>query len=311
MKKTLVTFLAVITSYTSIAQNVGIGTTTPNASAVLDASSTTQGFLPPRMTYAQRNAIVNPAAGLIIYCTDCSGGNGEMNYFNGNSWMNMTIGNASNVVANLPSVSICNQIWSTQNLNVSNYADGTVIPEVQNTAAWAALTTGAWCWYNNDSATYGATYGKIYNWYAVAGIYDAASLNNLLLRKKLAPAGWHIPTDSEWNKLAKCIDPAADTACINCIQSSIAGGEMKEAGLLHWLSPNTGASNSSGFAGLPGGNRYGNGAFVNVGNIGGWWSSTEYDSTNVWYHVVYFNYGSEGRDYFSKPSGFSVRCLRD
>ena len=134
MKKVLFTLLVAITSFASIAQNVGIGTTAPNASAQLDVSSTNSGFLPPRMTYAQRNAIVNPAAGLIVYCTDCSGGAGEMNYFNGNTWMNMTIGSASNVVANL-SVSICNQIWSTQNLNVSSYADGTPIPKVEDAAS--------------------------------------------------------------------------------------------------------------------------------------------------------------------------------
>ncbi len=292
------------------AQNVGVGTTTPNASAVLDASSTTQGFLPPRMTYAQRNAIVNPAAGLIVYCTDCNGGAGEMNYFNGNIWMNMTIGSASNVVANL-SVSICNQIWSTQNLNVSSYADGTPIPKVENAAAWASLTTGAYCYYLNDSATYAAVYGKLYNWYAVAGIYDAASLSNLLLRKKLAPAGWHIPTDSEWNKLATCIDPAADTACINCVQSSIAGGAMKEAGLTHWSNPNIGATNSRGFAGLPGGLRDNDGSFFNVGYNGFWWSSTENFTTYAWFRVLYFNYSDVFRSFNVKTFGFSVRCLRD
>ena len=98
MKNVLFTILFVITSYTGIAQNVGIGTNSPNASAVLDASSTTQGFLPPRMTYAQRNAIVSPAAGLIVYCTDCGGGVGELNYFNGTNWV------STSSIINLPSV---------------------------------------------------------------------------------------------------------------------------------------------------------------------------------------------------------------
>jgi len=310
MHKIIFSLLIINISLFSSAQNVGIGTTAPNASAQLDVTSTNSGFLPPRMTYVQRNAIVNPAAGLIVYCTDCSGGAGEMNYFNGNIWMNMTIATASNIVANL-SVSICNQIWSTQNLNVSTYEDGTPIPKVEATSTWASLTTGAYCYYNNDSATYAAVYGKLYNWYAVAGIYDAASLNNLFLRKKLAPAGWHIPTDSEWNKLAKCIDPAADTACIFCVQSSIAGGMMKEAGLTHWSNPNFGATNSRGFAGLPGGYRFYGGTFDYVGDFGYWWSSTETNTAETYARYLYYDYSGVVRFSGYKASGFSVRCLRD
>ena len=288
------------------AQSVGVGTATPDASAVLDASSTTQGFLPPRMTYVQRNGIQSPAAGLIIYCTDCAL-KGEAQIYNGTEWTNMIGGTASVPFTSLPSVQICNQIWTTQNLNVSTYTDGTVIPEVQNDAAWAALTTGAWCYYANSPDS-GAKYGKLYNWYAVAGIYDAASLNNPLLRKKLAPAGWHIPTDSEWNKLVKCIDPTSDTSCINCYQSSIAGAAMKATS--GWYNGGNG-NNNSGFAGLPGGYRYYDGTFSLIGSSGNWWSSTEDDTTDAWDRGL--NYGYSGVDsyYDNKTDGFSVRCLRD
>jgi hypothetical protein len=89
-------------------------------------------------------------------------------------------------------ITICNQIWDQKNLDVTTYSDGTLIPQVTDQNQWGSLTTGAWCYYNNDSAN-GSTYGKLYNWYAVAGIYDANSLVNPLLRKKLAPNGWHIP----------------------------------------------------------------------------------------------------------------------
>jgi uncharacterized protein (TIGR02145 family) len=98
------------------------------------------------------------------------------------------------------SVIIGTQEWQKENLNVSKYSDGTPIPQVTNASNWASLSTGAWCYYNNDPAN-GAIYGKLYNWYAVAGIHDAASLTNPDLRKKLAPTGWHIPTDTEWTTI--------------------------------------------------------------------------------------------------------------
>jgi uncharacterized protein (TIGR02145 family) len=147
----------------------------------------------------------------------------------------------ASAVANLPRVTIGTQVWTTQNLSVARYRNGDIIPQVTDQTQWAALTTGAWCWYNNDSATYAATYGRLYNWYAVN---DA---------RGLAPQGFHIPTDAEWNKLVKYLDAGADTTCANCNQSTIAGGSMKRT--TGWNAPNIGASNSSGFAGLPGGYR--------------------------------------------------------
>jgi uncharacterized protein (TIGR02145 family) len=276
------------------AQNVGIGTNTPKAA--LDVTSNSNGFLPPRMTYAQRNAIVNPAAGLIIYCTDCA--NGEMQYYNGSNWINMTLGIGSNAAANLPSfTNSCGQTWTTQNLSVSRYRDGSVIPQVTDNTEWQNLTTGAWCWYNNDSATYAATYGRLYNWYAVND------------PRGLAPIGWHVPTDAEWNKLVKCIDPAADTTTLRGSQSATAGSAMKEAGTLNWGSPNTGATNSSGFAGLPGGYRTNVGTFDFVGNFGYWWSA--YGATSAWIRALSYYYSNVNRDYYDKTGGFSVRVVRD
>ena len=160
MKNILILIFWLI-STSSLAQ-VGVGTTTPNSSAQLDVSSTTKGFLPPRMTYAQRNAINSPAQGLIVFCTDCGTNyGGEPQYYNGVAWVNMIGGNASTPP---PSNTICGQVWTTTNLNVTTYRNNDLIPQVTNDATWAALTTGAWCWYNNDSATYAATYGKLYNW---------------------------------------------------------------------------------------------------------------------------------------------------
>jgi uncharacterized protein (TIGR02145 family) len=114
----------------------------------------------------------------------------------------------------IPSVTICNQVWMLKNLVVTTYRDGTPIPEVTDPTEWDLLTTGAWCYYNNDPAN-GTVYGKLYNWYAVTD------------PRGLPPNGWHIPTDEEWVTLETCLGGV-----------SVAGGKMKEMGTAHWLSPN-------------------------------------------------------------------------
>jgi uncharacterized protein (TIGR02145 family) len=206
-----------------------------------------------------------------------------------------TFTTASAVV--LPSVTIGTQVWTNQNLSVARYRNGDIIPQVTDATQWGNLTTGAWCWYNNDSATYAATYGRLYNWYAVN---DA---------RGLAPQGYHIPSDGEWNKLVKYLDAGADTTCVNCNQSTIAGGAMKST--TGWNAPNTGATNSSGFAGLPGGYRDDDGAFYYVGGYGDWWSSTEDDTTNAWYRILGYSSSVVNRGSNTKRLGFSVRCVRD
>ena len=473
-------------------QNVGIGTNTPNPSAKLDIQSTNSGFLPPRMSFAQRAAISNPATGLIVWCTDCGSG-GELSVFNGAEWRAANISTTSSVgtpplaptnlsvtvsspllyaalswtdvstnetgyrierktgagvftqiaqvgtnfstfndstiaqsttytyrvyaynnagnsaqysneyqittnsvptvttnaissitnttatgggnvsadggasvtargicwststnptvalttktsdgtgtgsftssmtgltanttyyvrayatnsvgtsygtqqtftttnttFVNLPSVTIGTQIWSSQNLSVATYRNGDPIPQVTDPTTWANLTTGAWCWYNNDSATYAATYGRLYNWYAVND------------PRGLAPSGWYVPTDAEWNKLVKYIDAGADTTCQNCSQSSTAGGAMKSTSV--WNSPNTGATNSSGFSGLPGGLRGYDGSFNSVGYGGYWWSASAFGSIYAWYRGLYYNYSNVYRGNLNKTVGMSVRVIRD
>ncbi len=191
-------------------------------------------------------------------------------------------------VANLPSVTICSQIWQAQNLSVSTYRNGDSIPKVTDPTIWLNLTTGAYCYYNNDSATYAAVYGKLYNWYAVND------------PRGLAPTGWHIPGDAEWASLEICLG-----------DRYVAGGKMKETGTVHWLSPNVGASNSSGFTGLPGGFRDGNGTSYLIGSRGTWWSSSEFGSPKAYNFTLYFDDGSDFRNNNEKNVGHSVRCLRD
>ena len=258
---------------------VGIGTATPAASAKLDVSSTTQGFLPPRLSITQRNAIVNPAAGLMIWCSNCGIGGGEWQGFNGTTWVNIS--------GQETTVTIGNQQWMRENLDVLTYRNGDIIPQVTDPTAWAALTTGAWCYYNNDVAN-GAIYGKLYNWYAVND------------PRGLAPTGWHVPSDAEWTTLETTLGGAA-----------VAGGKMKTTGTTSWTTPNTGATNESGFAGLPGGYRNYNGSFFSVGSSGYWWSSSENGTVDAWYRYLGYNVGGITRSNDYKLSGCSVRCLRD
>lgn len=198
-----------------------------------------------------------------------------------------------------PQVTICTQTWATKNLDVTTYSDGTVIPQVTNTTAWANLTTGAWCYYNNDAAN-NATYGKLYNWYAVAGIYDATSLANPALRKSLAPTGWHVPTDSEWTTLTTCLGG-----------ENVAGGKMKETGTSNWITPNTGATNQSGFTGLPGGYRTNNGTFNLIGYYVNWWSSSESGTSGALLRFLTYGSIAATRTVNSRIYGLSVRCIRN
>lgn len=206
------------------------------------------------------------------------------------------------------SVIIGTQEWQKENLNVSKYTDGTIIPEVTDPNIWNTLTTGAWCYFNNTSAN-GSIYGKLYNWYALAGIFDQASLNNPALRKQLAPQGWLIPTESHWSTLINFLDPNANGGYAI---PNTAGGMMKETGLAHWWSPNTASTNSSGFTGLPGGSRYSiNTTFSYLGRWGNWWSLSEVDSSNAIVYWTTFGISSIELNPDSKSSGYSVRCIKN
>ena len=277
----LFVFIFLLIATVSSQAQVGIGTATPATSAQLDLTSTTKGFLPPRMTTVQRDAIASPAAGLVIFNSTTN----SLQLYTGSVWVSITTPSTTAVF--LPTIVIGTQQWMSKNLDVAFYRNGDPIPQVTDPTAWAALTTGAWCNYNNDS-TQGNKYGKLYNWYAVND------------PRGLAPQGWHIPSDAEWTTLETSLGG-----------TSVAGGKMKEAGTLNWTSPNTQGNNNSGFAGLPGGYRYNDGSFLNVGGNGYWWSSTEFNTPLAWYRILYYNNGSINRVNYTKLYGFSVRCIRD
>ena len=208
------------------------------------------------------------------------------------------------IVTPLPNVTIGTQIWSTSNLDVTTYRDGTPIPQVTDPSQWGNLTTGAWCYYNND-ATNGSTYAKIYNWYAVAGIHDNDPNTP---NKSLAPSGWHVPSDTEWNSIINFLDSNANGGIT---VPNVAGSAMKEIGTTHWFSPNTGATNSSGFSGLPGGYRFVDGSYAGLGINGYWWSSSENGVGGAWYRNLNFESTNATKIGQTKNLGYSVRCVKD
>ena len=183
---------------------------------------------------------------------------------------------------NLNTIKIGTQTWTTKNLDVTTYRNGEVIPQVQDANAWSNLRTGAWCYYENNTAN-GSSYGKLYNWYAVND------------PRGLAPKGYHIPSDAEWTKLS---DNLGDEA----------GTKMKSN--TGWENDGNG-TNSSAFAGLPGGYRDDDGDFSSIGANGYWWSSSEANTDNAWDRYLNANDGDVLRFNYSKRNGFSVRCLRD
>ena len=290
------TSVGVLTNATVSGKIIAGTSTETSPSAILEANSTTKGFLPPRMTGAHRDAISSPLAGLIIWCSNC--GLGEIEVYNGSSWVNIS-GTGASAATNAV---IGTQTWNIKNLDVVTYRDGTPIPQVTNPngSNWGSLTTGAWCYYNNDPAN-GAIYGKIYNWYAIAGIYDAASLADPSLRKQFAPTGYHVPTKSEYTTLFTFL--------------SNDGGKMKESGTTHWATPNTDATNSSGFTALPTGElQYDGSSFYWLGNYGYLWSSTlgaPQGNPTAWCVRLDYNNATISLGEYYTSTGLYVRCIKD
>ena len=184
-------------------------------------------------------------------------------------------------------VTIGTQIWTGCNLDVTTYVNGDSIPEVTDPTEWKNLTTGAWCYYANNSAN-GPIYGKLYNWYAVND------------HRGLAPEGYHIPTKDELITLTDYLGGL-----------SVAGGKLKEEGLCHWESPNTNATNESGFTGFGSGNRHPIGYFENIGRFSFCWSSIESEGGDSWA----LGFGSDINNAFinglNSIGGLSVRLIKD
>ena len=185
-------------------------------------------------------------------------------------------------------VTIGTQVWMKENLKVKHYRNGDNVQYAPDSTKWPNLTIGAWCYYNSDS-TFQSTYGLLYNWWAVND------------SNKIAPLGWHIPSVYEWQTLLTFLGG-----------NGIAGGKMKEAGTIHWLNPNAGATNESGFTALPAGMRYyANGQYMDLGHATMIWSSTT-DYLKAAYNCYLGNTFSEATiAYVWLETGLPVRCVKD
>jgi len=181
-------------------------------------------------------------------------------------------------------VKIGTQLWMAENLKTTRYNDGIDIPR---DAAWQKDTTGAYAWFNNEEVSFKPLYGALYNWFVVN-------------TGKICPSGWHLPSDAEWTQL---------TDYLGGIDN--AGGKLKESGTAHWDSPNTGATNETGFTALPSGCRYWDGTFSNNRACSYFWSATKSNSTEALYRGLYMDTDNIFRGQILKQTGFSVRCLKN
>jgi uncharacterized protein (TIGR02145 family) len=187
-------------------------------------------------------------------------------------------------------ITIGDQVWMAENLRTTKFNDGTDILNETNATKWVKEMTPAFCWLDNDKDK-SRVYGAMYNWHAVN-------------TGKLCPVGWKIPSDEDWNKLIDFLGGV-----------EVAGGKLKENGTSKWISPNSEATNSAGFAALPAGYRYGyfwgSGIFYELGLNGYFWTSTEYTETFSWSRTLSAKNGKVYRSVFEKNNGFSIRCIKD
>lgn len=196
-------------------------------------------------------------------------------------------------------VTIGNQIWMVENLNVTHFRNGDSIPNITDPTEWSKLAIGVYCDYDNTSRN-SSIYGRLYNWYAVNDV------------RNIAPIGWHVATDSEWTKLEKYVMANTGTSgsAVKVLASNINWEESKTPGS---IGCDLNKNNSSGFTALPGGIRYADGTFDEIGRAGNWWCSTEFDvnyaqGRGLLYSSISIYWTYTG---YYKPNGFSVRCLKD
>jgi len=183
------------------------------------------------------------------------------------------------------SIKIGDQYWMLENLKVTHYRNGDAILNIKSDTGWENSNQGAYCDYENKTSN-STTYGRLYNWFAVN---DSRSI---------CPAGWHVPSNDEWYTLTNLLGG-----------DEVAAGKLKEAGTIHWLSPNAGATNETGFTAIPGGSRETDGSFSYLGLSADFWSSTLFINDVAWERFL--DYSSPGVYTHGNAvrSGFSVRCI--
>ncbi len=279
----------------------------PDPSAILDIKSNYKGFLLPRLSVAEIAAVSAPADGLQVYNTT----DGKLYIYVTTlaEWKQLSYGlNSLSSDCGFPitdardsqtynTVLIGNQCWMSENLNIGDMVEG----------QYDQFNDGDFDKYCYDNDTLNCdTYGGLYQWAEMVQYLNEASNTNSWNPvptgnvQGICPTGWHLPTDVEWTTLTDYLGG-----------TNVAGGKMKETGTTHWNSPNTGATNESGFTALPGGLRNSSGSLYYLGSRGHWWSSTESSGTIAWSRYLYYDYDQVIRNNNGKTNGFSVRCLKN
>ncbi len=251
----------------------------------------------------------------IFFAPPCMGQSGffwSHNAVCGTTTVTDVDGNVYNTVA------IGSQCWLKQNLATTKYNDGTAIPNVTDNAAWMALATGAYSWYNNDAATNKATYGALYNWFAVDN--NAASKIASNGGKNICPAGWHVPSYAQWGVLENFLIANGYN-----YDGSTSGNKYAKsmASVTLWSSDGGAGTvgnsdypayrNKSGFSGLPGGIRSTAGVFDYMTLWGYWWFSSQLDAfpTNAYSVMLNSQNNASYASAIDKIRGHSVRCLKN
>jgi uncharacterized protein (TIGR02145 family) len=199
-----------------------------------------------------------------------------------------------------PEVKIGTQVWMSKNLDVSTFRNGDPIPEAKTAEEWGRARENhqpAWCYYDNDTAN-GAKYGKLYNWYAVND------------PRGLAPIGWHISTDSEWNQLTVFLGNHINFGDYRDKNKSLHTGKLLKSNS-GWKDDGNGTTRS-GFCGLPGGIRAKDAEFAGILEGCTWWTSTKSKMSNAWHYYLHYSNDYIVRfDGADAAVGQSVRCLKD
>lgn len=194
-------------------------------------------------------------------------------------------------------IKIGDQWWMAENLKVTHYRNGETIPNVTDSAAWANLSSGAYCEYNNDERNV-ATFGRLYNWYVIAD------------GRNIAPTGWHVPTDNEWKQLEIYLGMSKIEADLTGYRGNDEGDKLK-GGKNNWSVPNSEVTNESGFSAVAAGFRRYQGNYLYLHTYAYFWSSSEGINDHIWSRYLGSYYSTIGRRNYYKQSGFSVRCIKD
>jgi uncharacterized protein (TIGR02145 family) len=293
MKKFLSLFTAVLLTATAFGQDIQLnGTVSAENNQIKNVADPTEDQDAVTKAYVdilleRVNELQNQLSAL-----QSAAGSGTVIDQDGNSYTYLTYGD---------------QVWTVDNAEMVTYRDGTPIPQVTDNTEWANLNTGAWCYYGNDPSK-----GKLYNWYAVAGIHDNDPNTP---NKEFAPEGWHVPNDAEWTSLVNFLINQVPDYDGTTTENKIGKAMASTTG---WISSTTtGAigndqslNNSSGFNAFPEGGRYASGTFAHEGKDAVFWSSTESSTIGAWCNSLWYNNNSSIRYSNGQRSGISVRFVR-